>query len=865
MATSAPQPRPASLTFHQAREYQKRLADQLERMQSDSSAGTDLVQFETVDGLLEKLRLACVQTIFLDFEYAVKKNVEHVLWEPHTSINTEYRRVLRRLRNSPNAVEKRKVEKMYNNFLRIAQKFYKGYIQRLVARYDVPELKRVAKGIEMELLPTQDSITPPTALHAKVLNSCHATLLRLGDLARYRVQARHKKSGYETALTFYGLAHDLIPDSGYAFHQMSIVSMDEGNNLDMFYHLYRSWAAIEPHPHAKSNIETRFKTLGSQSSSRNHGRSSSEDVFVMWFVKLHALFYKGEVFSQHKELEGEVMHRLEKTARTPNSSNILLKMILFNMSAYHIASVRFAETQSAEASRFGQFTLTLNVRFILVLSSILESELRESQSKETLNDGESAGSEPIIENLLPLLRTYCMWLGARRADFFGTSDSAGGMAYSLIQSLSRVFTLLCVETYRRDNPATCPYLLSEDLEIRGFQPLYGQDVPEPCRAYNGEEGTLKPFPPPEEQRMGHSGEALARILDILRCAYFLAEDPTIPLVHRIVDNQLVFEFESSPQPPQQSNNSNVATHDASMDIPAELESSLPLQPQQVLEFDSPVELEANGTPLAAAAEPAQLSEEEEAGESTVFSMVAPFLKPPVTEPHQCRSPGLQSNGMPSPAVNAAFNSMQPEPSPTGSVTGGTYAALPWDWVFTPRPRVSQERLDGDGQEAFLTHRSPTQLSRRAADDPFNSPKSPLAAFAPHMTSSASRSPAIPEDLHRQQLLQAFGSPSLPRATVAGGWSSGQELPRKASSPATYGSHAMQNMVSSSSAFSNLSSLYLGTPVNGPARRVSTPYGLAGREAEQSSQRDVSSRRYQMDNTASQYDAAILNAAHGNAR
>ena len=291
-----------------------------------------------------RLRLACVHTIFLDFEYAVRENTEDALWSLHTSINAEYRRILSRLRHSSHTVEKRKVEKMYNNFLRIAQKFYKGYIQRLSARYDVQELKRVAQGIDLHQMDAGDTISPVSAdMGRMVLKSCHLTLLCLGDLARYRIQAKRKNIGYETALTYYGLARHLMPQSGFAFHQMGIVNLDQENHLDVVYHFYRAWAVEIPHPNAKSNLEAEFKSLQLPKTVKGRSNPSpAQDAFTMWFVKLHARFYKGEIFSQQAELEGEVMHRLEMACRNANSGETLLKMALINLSAHDVASATFA-------------------------------------------------------------------------------------------------------------------------------------------------------------------------------------------------------------------------------------------------------------------------------------------------------------------------------------------------------------------------------------------------------------------------------------------------------------------------------------------------------------------------------------------
>jgi protein SMG7 len=290
-----------------------------------------------------RFRLACVSTIFLDFDYAISQKTEEHLWLIHTSINAEYRRILGRLKQSSHAVEKRKVEKMYNNFLRIAHKFYKGYIQRLSAYYDISELKRIAQGIELDQLVVEDTISPVSEdLQRKVLYSCHLTLVHLGDLTRYRVQARHKNSGYEGALLYYGLAHHLQPQSGFAFHQMGIINLEQGNHLDVVYHFYRALAVESPHPNAQTNLEAEFKTLLAPNGSKSrHSVTAPQDHFTMWFVKLHAYFYKGEAFRPQEELEGEVMHRLEMACRNGASSDVLLKMAQVNMLAHSIASAQY--------------------------------------------------------------------------------------------------------------------------------------------------------------------------------------------------------------------------------------------------------------------------------------------------------------------------------------------------------------------------------------------------------------------------------------------------------------------------------------------------------------------------------------------
>ncbi|KAG5945288.1 hypothetical protein E4U59_006033 [Claviceps monticola] len=533
----------ASPFWHQALKLRKHLLRQIGKLQTEKTSGVDLSQFVAVESLLEKFRLAFVHTIFLDFPWAVKENAEEALWSLHISINSEYRRIQGRLKHTSHAVERRKVEKSYHNFLRVAQKFYKGYIQRLTARYDVPELRRIARGVDAQQMEGIDQISPvPAELRKMVSKSCYSTLLRMGDLSRYRTQARHKNSGFETALTYYSLAHQLDPESGHAYHQMGIVHLDQGNHLDVVYYFYRSWAVESSHPLANANLEAEFKSLSLSKDRLN--ASDTQDAFSMWFVKLHALFYKGENFPQQAELEGEIMHRLEMACHSEQSTVTLLKMTLINMAAHHIASTNYAESQTPAASRFYQFTLRFNVMFISHLCATVEVELKEAASVEESGTTSAACAKftPAAQALLPVLRIYSMWLAAHRQEIRAGVEAFGGVVPAMVQRLANVFTLLCVFSCSQEGLATCPYLLSEDLGIQGFIPLSEDRVPEACRCFCSGDGAPKAYLEEPSSQLKPAQESAARVLDILRCAYFLAEDATLPMSYRVADSLLTFEY-----------------------------------------------------------------------------------------------------------------------------------------------------------------------------------------------------------------------------------------------------------------------------------------------------------------------------------
>ncbi|KAK2592958.1 hypothetical protein QQS21_009324 [Conoideocrella luteorostrata] len=900
MATAQSQ---ASQYWHQALKIRKHLLKQLEKLQAESASGVDISKFEVVEGLLEKFRLAFAATIFLDFEYGVKENVEEGLWGLHTSINTEYRRIQGRLKQSSHAVERRKVEKSYNNFLRVAQKFYKGYIQRLTGRYDVPELRRVAQGIEVEQMTAADRISPvPTELHALVLKSCHSTLLRMGDLSRYRTQARHKNSSYETALTYYSLAHYLKPSAGHAYHQMGMVHLDQGNHLDVVYHFYRSWAVEFSHPNARSNLESEFRSLQLPNSSKPRpNASAAQDAFSMWFVRLHALFYKGEDFPQQGELEGEVMHRLEMACRSEKSTDTLLKMALVNISAHHIAATNYADAQTATASRFYQFTLRFNALFISNICATFEPELKEAASANGSGDTSVKSSviTPPVEALLPILRLYCMWLAARRQEVCAAVQAFGGVVPGMIQNLLKVFTLLCVFTYNQETLASCPYLLKEDFEIRGFQPLSEDIVPEACRCFCGEDGTPKSYLENPSSRMEPVQESMARVLDILRCAYFLAEDPTFPVSYRVVDNWLIFEYRLEASSSKPASTAPIAAIASSVTTPL---GFCDVNEHQAEDLTSRTRLSVQQPDAAKVPSPnsviCELQPEDSVedqsltddAENTLINMLTPFLKPPTPtaqsyQQQACSSYDPSSYGMPDKTANEAPGSHLTEPSPNGSIPSGKFAQLPWAWFNTPKPDDTVTgSLTPRTQDAFSAQPSPYNSPRHSGaighplDDPFATPgRNHYGAFANGNATQQNRrnfsSPGVPgvdasgagSTNHRSSLLQTLSETNVPRSSPFTQWAKTQKSVRENLGPAAspWGARAFgqAHQSSGTSVFSHPSSLYQGTPANGVGLGLDNIAGEPKPAGFASSLGGEAGRYFQIDQTTSSYDDAIMQAAY----
>ena len=185
-------------------------------------------------------------------------------------------------------------------------------------------------------------------LRDKILESCHQTLIQLGDLSRYReTELVSKDRNWGPAIGYYDLANRLRPISGASHHQMAVIAKIDGNNLRSTYHLYRALVVAEPHPNAQSNLELDFeKVLQSwdPKDTVNNGLEgqgqTSKNSLSDWFVRLHAKCYQGIDFPEHDELENEILSQLALDLKERSLEGTLEKYSLINIAAEFFAGQR---------------------------------------------------------------------------------------------------------------------------------------------------------------------------------------------------------------------------------------------------------------------------------------------------------------------------------------------------------------------------------------------------------------------------------------------------------------------------------------------------------------------------------------------
>lgn len=188
-------------------------------------------------------------------------------------------------------------------------------------------------------------VQPLEHLRKYILQSCHATLIRLGDLSRYReTELATKERNWGPAIGYYDLATVIYPASGASHNQLAVIALADANHLRATYHLYRALSAQEPHPTAKGNLEIEFRKVMSLWAKRELIRPEDAGIpgrsLAPWFVYLHAQCYRGVDFAEHEELESEVLNQLAVDLKERSLEGTLQKFCLINISAEDFSRVR---------------------------------------------------------------------------------------------------------------------------------------------------------------------------------------------------------------------------------------------------------------------------------------------------------------------------------------------------------------------------------------------------------------------------------------------------------------------------------------------------------------------------------------------
>ncbi|KAI8932691.1 hypothetical protein NX059_010184 [Plenodomus lindquistii] len=468
----------------------KTIEQQLHKRAEDGSSAAELAL------VLQEYRTACESLIFANFEYASAHDADLKLWTAHLKVNAIFRQEHKILKRSKDrVVEMRKFQKHYMHFIKASQRFYRQYILNLDTQFDgIPELRNIAQKWKDDASKTALRQRIPLTLKTQVHLSCHQTLIQLGDLSRYReteLVEKDKERNWGPAKGYYGLAAEIYPDSGHAQNQLAVISREDGDHFRSVYHLYRSLASKLPYPQAKANLELEFKRViaawdkGQLISNHKAGDGSPAGrALIAWFIRLHSRIYKGEEFAAHDELEGEVLSHLAIELKERPLDSILTKIILINLASEYFATVQMqGANPPANIMRTYFYYLRLNVKTFFILLQVLQPELdRLFEGDDVRKNGDRATHlsdkiTAVARRILPGLRLYSTWfsrywqvLNANIADTLTTVD-----VQELWKAYAATLTLLA-SSFPVDQLPQETYMLEEDTETIGFQPLISPDT-----------------------------------------------------------------------------------------------------------------------------------------------------------------------------------------------------------------------------------------------------------------------------------------------------------------------------------------------------------------------------------------------------
>ncbi|KAI0426386.1 hypothetical protein F5Y09DRAFT_334192 [Xylaria sp. FL1042] len=691
-------------------------------------------RFEEAEQTMAEFRLACMTIIFHDFEYAVAKKVEQSLWNCHTFLNGEYRKALSRLNTQSQVVQRRKLDKLYRGFLKTSEQFYFVYIQQLYNRFSIPELRQIARKAKTQSAEKEaENASPPAPLRALVLKSCQMTLVRLGDLVRYRCQLSDKfsKATFDTASDYYGLANSLDPEDGAAHHQLAVLHQIPGQHFDIVYHFHRAIVVSKPHELALKNLEREFKSPESSYQARKGAAKDQSQAMVSWFVRLHAFYFHGKHFSQQSELEEEVLHRVELAFKNEGSDNtLLLKMILINMAAYDISTEKVKSSWTMEGSQSCQFLLRFNIRMMLILLRVLHKTLGNdtltTTSGSKLGDGESCVTfASSLVKLLPLFRLYIAWSYVTRADLVQYQEYLEPHIKDLYRLLADILTSLNMYIDPTLETVSSKYLLPEDIEAQGLRPLNDKKLP----LFLHVEEQQSSSPPkrvkarkPQQNLFGRQfkqeTEAVWRIRDIICCGILLAGSAKFPITLTARTNQgrdiETWEFVEGATASLSSNEANLSRLLSKLkfgDIKGGLENAVEQEakkPQPQSSKNDPIpdpgnvskasipqsEIVSNkGKGKSLNTPSVNYLDSDLSEDSEMINMVNKLLDPvDDARPHSslAQAQADPSYGMHSSTANEIFGNLETSPIQPSSMSKAI-PNLPWDYFYKPTPHRSSSQ------------------------------------------------------------------------------------------------------------------------------------------------------------------------------
>lgn len=430
---------------------------------------------------MSRFRDASQDLFFLSLQEIESKDVENRLWAGHLKVHKLFKDQLASLRSQENrkkTVERRKAEKLYMDFIKSAQRFYRGHIQRVCSHFQgIPEINAVARKMHLDTTSADALVQLDMDQRQQLVESCYKALIQCGDLSRYReVELGHKERNWGPAKGYYECAAELDPSSGHTFNQLSVMARVDEDRFRTLYYIYRGLAMPKRVLDIKRNLTSEFKKLNKPflpaKLDTKLGYSEAP------FLRLHARSYADDTFSEFQAQTDDFLPKLSTIIASQPCNASLRKLCIINIAATKHALETARDPLQGDANSAAEAWIrlqSLNLGVFDVLLHLLMEELlviTTSIGGRLLDVPASiARLTPVCRRVLPCLRLYSAWLLSDLGVIHKTA--ATGDTLKLQDFWSRYADCLSYlsELFPLAEILDVPYLLEEEQDTVHFTPF----------------------------------------------------------------------------------------------------------------------------------------------------------------------------------------------------------------------------------------------------------------------------------------------------------------------------------------------------------------------------------------------------------
>lgn len=341
-----------------------------------------------------------------------------------------------------------------------------------------------------------------------------------------------------------------------AYHQLSVVALEQEDHLEAIYYLYSAICVDEPHPNASSNLDLEYRKVRKAFKcgalipdvTQSDSHEDRQDLLSAWFVRMHSVMDRPQERLARQQSEQELFSRLNACLDLDVNLTRLTRMCHISFAAQHTAADRLqskfnvhdklhqltCKADGAASHGFETYYTALhyNLRMFIALLGKLKASLNSMTDEPRAHGSDSTraswpnwvSAARILATHLPCLRLFTAWLLTNEkvlSPGLGQKDLEEDMAQFWAR-FAEAMTLLSARFPVQELPEVT-YQLVEDVASLGFLPL--QSTRTMQRWYlAGSSQQIRKRDDVGVQKLGEDQEALGRIRGLLVDALMLAID-----------------------------------------------------------------------------------------------------------------------------------------------------------------------------------------------------------------------------------------------------------------------------------------------------------------------------------------------------